>query len=66
MNARYAKNLRKQAVAMAAAMVEHGRSVSTERLHQPQSGMNPSTVINRTDTLRGIYRYLKKNDAKSK
>jgi hypothetical protein len=66
MNEKYAKNLRKQAVHMASAMVEHGRTVSTERLYQPQSNMNPSTVINRTDTLRGIYRYLKKNDAKAK
>ena len=64
MNAKYAKNLRKQAVNMAAAMVEAGRPVSGERMHQPQSAMNPSTVINRTDTLRGIYRYIKKNDAK--
>lgn len=64
MNAKYAKNLRKQAVQLAAQMVEHGRTVSTDRVHQPQSAMNPSTVINSTNTIRGIYRYLKKNDAK--
>lgn len=62
MNEKYAKNLRKQAIQMAAGMVEHGRTVSTETIHQPSSVVNPFTVINRTDTLRGIYRYLKKND----
>ena len=64
MNAKYAKNLRKQAIEMAAQMVQHGRTVSTERLYQPQSALNPDTLVNRTDTLRGIYRYLKNNDKK--
>ena len=62
MNEKYAKNLRKQAAVMAAQMVEHGRTVTTERVHQPSSGLNPDTVVNSVSSLRGIYRYLKKND----
>jgi len=61
MNEKYAKNLRRQAVAMAAQMVQAGRTVSTERVHY-QPSPHSDTIANRTDTLRGIYRYLKKND----
>lgn len=65
MNEKYAKNLRRQAVAMAAAMVEHGRTVTTERVHQPANS-HTDTVVNSTSSLRGIYRYIKKNDKQNK
>lgn len=61
MNEKYAKNLRRQAEVMASQMIQHGRTVSTETIHHQQSPLS-ATLVNRTDTLRGIYRYLKKND----
>lgn len=61
MNQKKAKQLRKDAINLAAQMVQHSRTVSTERVYQSQSSMS-DTQVNRPDTLRGIYRYLKKNE----
>lgn len=60
MNEKQAKALRREAIQLAAQMVQHGRAVSTERQYAPQTNLS-DTVINRPDSLRGIYRYLKKN-----
>ena len=66
MNEKYAKNLRRQAIALAAQIVENGRTVSTERVHR-NANAHTNTVINDTSgSLRGIYRYLKKNDKQKK
>lgn len=61
MNQKKAKQLRKDAINLAAQMVQHGRTVSTERVYQNQNAYT-ETQVNRPDTLRGIYRYLKKNE----
>lgn len=61
MNQKQAKQLRKDAINLAAQMVQHGRTVSTERVYQNQNSFT-ETQVNRPDTLRGIYRYLKKNE----
>jgi len=61
MNAKHAKQLRREAVKMAAYMIDAGRSVSLDRVYAPQSHLS-STIINRPDSLRGIYRHLKKHE----
>ena len=76
MNGKQAKRLRKAAIGMAAHMIETGRSISDDQHVKPQipqpvdesfsSIPKPGTKyseteVNRADSLRGIYRYLKKS-----
>ena len=73
MNGKQAKRLRRAAIGMAAQMVQSGRNIKVETEHaKPQKPIpvdEPSlpppkrseTEVNRPDTLRGIYRYLKKS-----
>lgn len=60
MNEKQAKKIRKDAIGLAAKMIESGRTIKTEREYKPQFA-HSDTLVNRPDTLRGIYLYLKKN-----
>jgi hypothetical protein len=76
MNGKQAKRLRKAAVGMAVHMVETGRTIQADQHVKPQPvqpvddtfSSKPTgdvkrseTEVNRADSLRGIYRYLKKS-----
>lgn len=74
MNGKQAKRLRKAAIHAAASLVEQGRTIHEDQhivKPEPQQDHTPgkrspqpvkpsNTQINRIDTLRGIYRHLKK------
>lgn len=77
MNGKQAKRLRRAAMGMAVHLVEQGKTIKTSTEHsKPQrdekidplsSDLPPppkrsETEVNRPDTLRGIYRYLKKSN----